>query len=79
MIIKYEELLTPEDFKTFTRSMLLDLIALASFLAQKYTKSKVRKTLPSSIYYSEGTISFNNSCLYLIAGFFFSIIISHFV
>ena len=51
MIIKYENLVQPNEFKTFIRLMLLDLISLASLLAQKYTKSKVRKTLPTMFSY----------------------------
>lgn len=51
MIIKYEEKLPKEEFNSFTRNMLLELISLASFLAQKYTKSKVRKTLPAMFSY----------------------------
>ena len=51
MIIKYENLVKPNEFKTFIRLMLLDLISLASLLAQKYTKSKVRKTLPTMFSY----------------------------
>lgn len=51
MIIKYENILSPLEFKEFTRKMLLDLISLASFLSKKYTKSKVRKTLPKMFSY----------------------------
>ena len=51
MIIKYENILSPEEFIDFTRKMLLDLIFLASFLSKKYTKSKVRKTLPEMFSY----------------------------
>lgn len=51
MIKKYEDKLESAEFLAFTREMLLDLISLASFLAQKYTKSKVRKTLPTMFSY----------------------------
>lgn len=61
MIIKYEELLSPTEFKEFTRGMLLDLISLASFLSKKYTKSKVRKTLPKMFSYIIQELLYENS------------------
>lgn len=51
MINKYGEKLTNEEFTPFIRSKLLDLISLCSFLSLKYTKSKVRKSLPSAFSY----------------------------
>jgi fructose-1,6-bisphosphatase-3 len=60
MIIKYEDILVPLEFKKFTRKMLLDLISLASFLSKKYTKSKVRKTLPPVFSYIIQELLFEN-------------------
>ncbi len=51
MTAKYEELLNPNDFISFIRAKLLDLISLCRFLSLKYTKSKVRKSLPKAFNY----------------------------
>lgn len=51
MIAKYQDSLTNVDFNKLIRTKLLELIKLCSHLAQKYTKSKVRKMLPESFSY----------------------------
>jgi len=51
MVKKYEDLLPKDEFDRFTRQKLLELIKLSSFLSQKYTKSKVRKSLPPMFSY----------------------------
>lgn len=51
MIKKYEELLSPEEFTPFLRTKLLHLIRLSKKMSQKYTKSKINKTLPSEFSY----------------------------
>ncbi len=51
MINKYEEKLSKQDFNSVIRTKLLELIRLCSYLSQKYTKSKVRKILPSAFSY----------------------------
>ena len=51
MINKYEEAMEKEAFDIFIRKKLLDLIQLSSYLSQKYTKSKIRKSLPKTFSY----------------------------
>lgn len=61
MINKYEELLEPSEFNIFLRQKLLDLIKLSSHLSQKYTKSKVRKSLPKAFSYIIQELLYENS------------------
>ena len=51
MIAKYEEQLEPGEFNQFIKTKLLELIKLCNQLSQKYTKSKVRKSLPKTFSY----------------------------
>jgi len=51
MSAKYERLLTPSEWLLMQRKVLLDMVRLAKVFATKYTKSKVRKYLPTSFSY----------------------------
>lgn len=51
MIKKYEEQLTEQKFHIFIRGKLLELIKLSKIMSQKYTKSKIRKSLPEEFSY----------------------------
>ena len=51
MLAKYERLMNAEEFLQLQRQLLLDMVHLAKVFASKYTKSKVRKYLPSSFAY----------------------------
>jgi len=51
MIQKYEDKLGNGEFKIFLRERLLDLITLSKQMSQKYTKSKIRKSLPKEFAY----------------------------
>lgn len=51
MIAKYEEVLSDEEYPIFIKRKLIELIKLCHHLAQKYTKSKVRKMLPTTFHY----------------------------
>jgi len=46
IIEKYKKILSTEDFQLFVERKLIQLIDLCKEVAHKYTKSKVRKTLP---------------------------------
>jgi fructose-1,6-bisphosphatase-3 len=51
MINKYEQRMTYKEYPLFIRKKLLDLISLSKEMSQKYTKSKIRKSLPSEFEY----------------------------
>ncbi|MCF7925086.1 MAG: fructose-1,6-bisphosphatase, partial [Candidatus Izimaplasma sp.] len=51
MLKKYQDRLPNQDYKQFIRQKLLDCIALSKTMSQKYTKSKIRKTLPAPFAY----------------------------
>ncbi len=51
MLAKYERLMNADEFLQLQRQLLLDMVHLAKVFASKYTKSKVRKYLPSSFAY----------------------------
>lgn len=51
MIAKYQDLLSKAEYNKFIRNKLLELIKLCNHLAQKYTKSKIRKMLPEAFSY----------------------------
>lgn len=51
MINKYEEILNNEKFEKWSRNNLLKLIDISRLLAAKYTKSKIRKSLPKEFAY----------------------------
>jgi fructose-1,6-bisphosphatase-3 len=51
MIKKYEEVLEPTEYLSFLRNKLLTLIRLSKYMSKKYTKSKIRKSLPPSFAY----------------------------
>lgn len=60
MIKKYETLMNGT-FDTFLRKKLVKLIVLSNLLSQKYTKSKIRKTLPKEFSYIIQELLFENS------------------
>ena len=51
MLKKYQELMTLKEYKPFIRKILLNCISLSKLMSQKYTKSKIRKTLPEPFAY----------------------------
>lgn len=51
MIHKYETRLREDEYEPFIRKKLLDLIVLSKEMSKKYTKSKIRKSLPDSFSY----------------------------
>lgn len=51
MLGKYQKALEKEAFKSLLREILEGMIALARIVAAKYTKSRVRKTLPEEFAY----------------------------
>ena len=61
MIKKYESLVNETEFNTFLRKKLVELIVLSKILSQKYTKSKIRKTLPQEFAYIIQELLFENS------------------
>jgi len=60
MIKKYEGIIKETEFASFLRNKLLDLIVLSNYLSQKYTKSKIRKTLPKEFVYIIQELLFEN-------------------
>lgn len=60
MIKKYESMISDVEFSAFLRQKLLDLIVLSNYLSQKYTKSKIRKTLPKEFAYIIQELLFEN-------------------
>jgi len=61
MMKKYEQLFNSEDYKNFLKDLLAKLIDLAKLMSQKYTKSKVRKSLPESFSYIIQELLYENS------------------
>lgn len=61
MIKKYEGIIKETEFDSFLRKRLVDLIVLSNYLSQKYTKSKIRKTLPNQFVYIIQELIFENS------------------
>ena len=61
MISKYEETLNKEDFHTFLRDKLLEIIRICSHLTQKYTKWKLHKSLPKAFSYIIQELLYENS------------------
>ena len=51
MVIKYKEKLDNEAYLPFIREQLIHLIEISKYVSQKYTKSKIRKSLPKSFAY----------------------------
>lgn len=51
MINKYESRLDEKEYEPFIRNKLLDLIILSKEMSKKYTKSKIRKSLPDAFSY----------------------------
>ncbi len=51
MVIKYKEKLDNEAYSPFIREQLIHLIEISKYVSQKYTKSKIRKSLPKSFAY----------------------------
>ena len=61
MLRKYENLMSNEEYPVFIRQQLLNLIEISKYLSRKYTKSKVRKSLPSSFSYIIQELMFEQS------------------
>lgn len=61
MMKKYEQLLTEDAYKDFLKKLLSKLIELAKLMSQKYTKSKIRKSLPPSFSYIIQELLYENS------------------
>lgn len=61
MIIKYEETLPEQQFNQLIREKLIEIIQLCKHLSQKYTKSKVQKTLPEAFSYIIQELLYENS------------------
>ncbi len=61
MLKKYEKILDNGDYQVFIRQQLLNLIEISKYLSQKYTKSKIRKSLPKSFAYIIQELIFENS------------------
>jgi len=61
MMKKYEQLLTEDAYKDFLKKLLSKLIDLAKLMSQKYTKSKIRKSLPPSFSYIIQELLYENS------------------
>lgn len=51
MLKKYQDILSIEAYQPFIRKILLHCIDLSKMMSQKYTKSKIRKTLPPPFAY----------------------------
>jgi fructose-1,6-bisphosphatase III len=51
MLNKYRQLLSSEDFELLLHNQLFHMIDLAKYIVTKYTKSKVRKSLPEEFAY----------------------------
>jgi len=60
MIKKYQEIIPDHLYNDFLRTKLLDLIKISRLLSQKYTKSKVRKTLPKPFAYIIQELMYEN-------------------
>ncbi len=63
MISKYQDLLDRKSYNIFIRGKLLELIKLCNQLAQKYTKSKIRKMLPEAFSYIIQELLYENRYL----------------
>ncbi len=61
MLRKYENLMTNDEYQIFIREQLLNLIDISKYLSQKYTKSKVRKSLPKAFSYIIQELMFEKS------------------
>lgn len=61
MIAKYDNLLETNEFNAFMREILVELIYLCTHLSQKYTKSKMRKSLPKEFSYIIEELLYENS------------------
>ncbi len=61
MLRKYENLMDNKEYPLFIREQLLDLIEISKHLSRKYTKSKVRKSLPKAFSYIIQELMFEKS------------------
>ncbi|MCK5761519.1 MAG: fructose-1,6-bisphosphatase [Candidatus Izimaplasma sp.] len=61
MLRKYENLMEREDYLIFIRQQLLNLVDISKYMSQKYTKSKVRKSLPKAFSYIIQELMFEKS------------------
>ncbi len=61
MTKKYQQLMDETEYKEFLKDILSQLIELAQLMCQKYTKSKIRKSLPASFSYIIQELLYENS------------------
>ena len=63
MLRKYENVMEKDDYCVFIRKQLLYLIEVSKYMSQKYTKSKVRKSLPKAFSYIIQELMFEKSTI----------------
>jgi len=63
MLRKYENIMEKDEYCTFIRKHLLYLIEVSKYMSQKYTKSKVRKSLPKAFSYIIQELMFEKSTI----------------
>ena len=63
MLRKYENLMEKEEYLVFIRRQLLNLVEISKYMSQKYTKSKVRKSLPKAFSYIIQELMFEKSTI----------------
>lgn len=61
MTKKYEQLMDEIPYQQFLKDILAQLIELAQLMSQKYTKSKIRKSLPDAFSYIIQELLYENS------------------
>jgi len=61
MLRKYENLLEHDEYLEFIREQLLNLVLVSKYMSRKYTKSKVRKSLPKAFSYIIQELIFEKS------------------
>ncbi len=61
MLRKYENLLERDEYLKFIREQLLNLVIVSKYMSRKYTKSKVRKSLPKAFSYIIQELIFEKS------------------
>jgi fructose-1,6-bisphosphatase-3 len=61
MTKKYQHIMDEKEYKDFLKDILSQLIELAQLMSQKYTKSKIRKSLPPSFSYIIQELLYENS------------------
>lgn len=63
MVSKYKDKMIEEDYIPFIRTQLIYLIEISKYMSQKYTKTKVRKSLPKSFAYIIQELLYENGLL----------------